>query len=55
MPKDVLFILNKLRESGFEAYIVGGSVRDKLMGIEPHDYDITTSARPEEIKKVFSN
>ena len=55
MPKDVLFILNKLRESGFEAYIVGGSVRDKLMGIEPHDYDITTSARPEEIKKVFQD
>ncbi len=53
MPKNVLFILNKLRENGFEAYIVGGSVRDKLMGIEPHDYDITTSARPEEIKKVF--
>lgn len=55
MPKDVLFILNKLRESGFEAYIVGGSVRDKLMGIEPHDYDITTSARPEEIKRVFKD
>lgn len=55
MPKDVLFILNKLRESGFEAYIVGGSVRDKIMGIEPHDYDITTSARPDEIKRVFKD
>lgn len=55
MPKDVLFILNKLRENGFEAYIVGGCVRDKLLSIEPHDYDITTSARPNEIKNVFSD
>lgn len=55
MPKDVLFILNKLRENGFKAYIVGGCVRDKLLSIEPHDYDITTSARPNEIKNVFSD
>ena len=55
MPKDVLFILNKLRENGFEAYIVGGCVRDKLLSIEPHDYDITTSAKPNEIKEVFSD
>ncbi len=55
MPKDVLFILNKLRENGFEAYIVGGCVRDKLLSIEPHDYDITTSAKPNEIKNVFSD
>lgn len=55
MPKDVLFILNKLLENGFEAYIVGGCVRDKLLGIEPHDYDITTSAKPDEIKRVFKD
>lgn len=55
MPKDVLFILNKLLENGFEAYIVGGCVRDKLLSIEPHDYDITTSAKPKEIKEVFSD
>ena len=55
MPKDVLFILNKLNEEGFEAYIVGGCVRDKLLGLIPHDYDITTSAEPQEIKKVFKD
>ena len=53
MPKDVLFILKKLKEKGFEAYIVGGCVRDKFIGVEPEDYDITTSAKPEEIKEVF--
>ena len=55
MPKDVLFILNKLNEEGFEAYIVGGCVRDKLLGLIPHDYDITTSAEPQEIKRVFKD
>ena len=55
MPKDVLFILEKLNEEGFDAYIVGGCVRDKLLGFEPHDYDITTSAKPDEIKKVFKD
>ena len=55
MPKDVLFILNKLNEEGFEAYIVGGCVRDKLLGLIPHDYDITTSAEPHEIKRIFKD
>lgn len=55
MPKDVLFILNKLNEEGFEAYIVGGCVRDKLLGLHPHDYDITTSAEPQEIKRIFKD
>lgn len=55
MPKEVLFILNKLNEVGFEAYIVGGCVRDKLLGLIPHDYDITTSAEPQEIKRVFKD
>ena len=55
MPKEVLFILNKLNEEGFDAYIVGGCVRDKLLGLHPHDYDITTSAEPNEIKRVFKD
>ncbi len=50
---DVLYILEKIEEAGFEAYIVGGCVRDYLMGAEPHDYDITTNALPEDIKKIF--
>lgn len=55
MPIGVLFILNKLNEEGFDAYIVGGCVRDKLLGLHPHDYDITTSAKPDEIKRVFKD
>ena len=55
MPIEVLFILNKLNEEGFDAYIVGGCVRDKLLGLHPHDYDITTSAKPDEIKRVFKD
>lgn len=53
LPNNVNFILNKLYENGFEGYIVGGCVRDYLMGKEPHDYDITTSALPEEVKEIF--
>ncbi|MEE0944202.1 MAG: CCA tRNA nucleotidyltransferase [Clostridia bacterium] len=46
-------IIERLQLSGFEAYIVGGAVRDLVMGKTPHDYDITTSAKPAEIKSVF--
>ena len=46
-------ILLRLEAAGFEAWLVGGCVRDRLMGITPHDYDITTSARPEEVMAVF--
>src|ERR1051325_2352167 len=46
-------IINELREKGHEAYLVGGCVRDMVMGLEPADYDIATSARPEEIVKIF--
>lgn len=55
MPIDVIFILDKLNENGYEAYIVGGCVRDYILGITPKDYDITTSARPDEIKEVFKD
>lgn len=50
-----LTVLNKLQEAGFVAYLVGGSVRDLLMRRHPKDYDISTSAKPEEIKKIFRN
>lgn len=46
-------ILNKLEEAGFEAYFVGGSVRDFLLGKAIHDVDIATSATPEEVKRIF--
>ncbi len=50
---DVRKILGRLTDAGHEAYIVGGAVRDLLLGIEPKDYDIATSATPEEVKRVF--
>lgn len=53
IPKEVKSILNTLKDAGFEGYIVGGSVRDFLLGQEPKDWDITTNATPEEIQKIF--
>ncbi|MBP3495954.1 MAG: CCA tRNA nucleotidyltransferase [Clostridia bacterium] len=47
--------ISELNKHGYETYLVGGCVRDMLMGIEPHDYDITTSASPDEMKEVFKN
>jgi len=49
------FIIDKLNGSGYSAYYVGGCVRNTVLGIKIKDYDITTSARPEEVKKVFSD
>ncbi len=49
----ILDIILSLQSSGYETYLVGGAVRDLLLGIEPKDYDISTSAHPEEIRKVF--
>ena len=51
---DVLYIMEVLRSHGHRADAVGGCVRDFLMGKEPFDIDITTSAKPEEMKKIFS-
>lgn len=53
IPADVAWILEKMREAGYEAYAVGGCVRDALLGKEPNDWDITTSAKPEETKTIF--
>lgn len=53
IPKQVEWILAELREHGYEAYAVGGCVRDALLQREPGDWDITTSARPEAVKQVF--
>lgn len=53
LDPDALFVLNKLLEAGFTAYLVGGSVRDLLLKRTPKDFDISTSARPEEVKQVF--
>ncbi len=53
LPKTISLILKFLENSGYEAVVVGGAVRDYLLGKTPNDYDISTNARPEEIKKVF--
>ena len=54
IPQEILKTLQTLNEAGFEAYLVGGCVRDLLMEREPKDWDITTNAKPEEIIKLFS-
>ena len=46
-------VVSRLQQAGFEAYVVGGAVRDLLLGIEPKDFDVATNARPEEVRKVF--
>lgn len=53
IPKEIKDILSNLQKNGFEAYLVGGCVRDLLRKAEPADWDIATNARPEEIRKIF--
>ncbi len=53
IPKSIEGIIHKINKAGFEAFAVGGCVRDWLLKKEPEDWDITTSARPEEIVKIF--
>lgn len=55
MPKGAEFIIRSLENAGFEAYIVGGCVRDGILGRDPEDWDITTIAKPDEIKRIFSH
>ena len=55
LPEKVKIILERLMVNGFEGYAVGGCVRDSLLGREPHDWDITTSAAPCQVKELFSH
>lgn len=55
VDKEALYVLEKLTASGYVAYLVGGGVRDLLLQKKPKDYDISTSAEPEQIKKLFRN
>lgn len=54
IPEQIAEILAKLENAGFEAYVVGGCVRDEIMGKTAHDYDITSSAEPQETERVFA-
>ena len=53
LPSKVKYIIDKIYENNYEAYIVGGCVRDTILGIEPNDYDITTNAMPKVIMEIF--
>ncbi|WP_035283093.1 MULTISPECIES: HD domain-containing protein [unclassified Clostridium] len=53
MPADVDYIITTLMDNGFEAYIVGGCVRDSILNKKPKDWDITTKAKPEDVIKLF--
>lgn len=55
LPEQVKFVIDRLNSHGFEAFAVGGCVRDTLMGRKPGDYDVTTSALPEEMTKIFAD
>jgi poly(A) polymerase len=54
VKETAISIVKKLREEGYSAYFAGGCVRDQLMGNTPKDYDVTTSARPEQVMRLFS-
>lgn len=53
LPKNVEYILEKLMKSGFEAFVVGGCVRDSLLNKIPEDWDVTTNAKPQDVKDIF--
>ena len=53
IPKEVQNVLKELSKAGYEAYIVGGCVRDLVRGKKPKDWDVATNAEPDEIQKVF--
>lgn len=53
LPEKAQYIIEKITEAGYEAYVVGGCVRDCILGREPEDWDITTSANPEQVKALF--
>ena len=54
IPEKAKQIINQLEQAGYEAYVVGGPVRDCILGKCPTDWDITTSASPYQVKEIFS-
>jgi poly(A) polymerase len=55
IDKNALIVINRLNQAGYEGYLVGGCVRDMLLGREPKDFDVVTDAYPEQVKSVFNN
>lgn len=55
LSPSALKVLYRLKDNGFEAYLVGGCIRDLLLGLEPKDFDVVTNATPEQVKRCFNN
>ncbi len=55
ISRNALSVIRKLNEAGYDAYLVGGGVRDMLLGLKPKDFDIATNAKPEQVNAVFRN
>ncbi len=55
LPEEVEYVIDEIISAGYEAYLVGGCVRDFIMGVIPKDYDVTTDATPDEVHRVFDN
>ena len=55
IDSDALQVMSRLNRNGYKAYLVGGSVRDLMLGRHPKDFDISTDAEPQQIKKLFRN
>src|SRR5260370_29843548 len=53
IPDEVLKIAKRLEQAGFETWCVGGAIRDNLLGVENHDFDLTTAAPPQEVQRLF--
>src|SRR5438445_6596617 len=53
IPDEVLKIAQRLEQAGFETWCVGGAIRDNLLGVENHDFDLTTAAPPQEVQRLF--
>ena len=53
LPSDLVVLMDVLNARGYESYLVGGCVRDILLGKTPHDYDVATQATPEQVKELF--
>src|SRR5207237_9156970 len=53
IPAEVLRIAQTLEDAGFETWCVGGAIRDNLLGLENHDFDLTTAAPPEDVRRLF--
>ena len=55
MSSAAIKVLYRLHRSGYTSYLVGGAVRDLLLGLRPKDFDVATNARPQEIRRLFRN